>query len=392
MEEALERRRFISTFGRRLRLAFVGGASRSSIGEVHRVASRIDGMFETVAGVFSSDPHRSREIALGEGIDEDRAYATWSDLISKEYQRKDRADVLSVMTPNDSHFDICSAALKAGFDVICDKPLTTSLGSSLRLLSMSRSFDRVLAVTYCYSGYPLVRQARAMVRDGAIGEIRQVHVQYVQGWAVETNLTSWRFNREQVGGSSILIDLGTHAFHLAAFVTGLAARQVIADLDNTVPGRVSDDYGAVLLKYENGACGTIWLTSAAPGSEHGLLFRIFGDKGGLEWVQENPNVLTYMRRGDFAQMITRRKSPLMTAAALQQTRTEIGHPEGYLEAFANIYSDVAWQIASREGVDITDIIEPDFPDARDGVAGLAFVEAAMESAASRTWQTIKVMS
>jgi predicted dehydrogenase len=296
------------------------------------------------------------------------------------------------VTPNDSHFDICSAALDAGFDVICDKPLTTSSKTSVQLLSKVSNLDRVLAVTYCYSGYPLVRQARAMVRDGIIGNVRQVHVQYVQGWAADTDLTSWRLDPSKVGGSSILIDLGIHAFHLAAFVTGLSAQEVFADLGHTIPGRLTDDYGGVLLKYENGAHGTMWVTSAAAGSEHGLLFRVFGDEGGLEWHQETPNAMMYMPKGDFARSITRRKSPLMTAAALQQTRTEIGHPEGYLEAFANIYSEVAWQIAARQGIDTAIFGKPDFPDAHDGIAGLAFVEAAVASAATGSWRSIEAIT
>jgi predicted dehydrogenase len=378
---------FIAAYGRRLRLAIVGGSS--GIGEVHRIAARIDGLYDLVAGVFSSDAARSRSFAKDLGIVADRAYDTWQDLVSRESRRADRIDVIAVMTPNDSHFAICSAALDAGFDLICDKPLTTSLQSSVELLSKSRAADRVLAVTYCYSGYPMVRQARAMVRQGLLGQIRQVHAQYVQGWAADNTLSGWRLDPSRSGGSSILIDIATHAYHISTFVSGLQATEVAADVDHTVPGRVMDDYGGILLKYADHAHGTIWVTSAAAGAEHGLMFKIFGDRGGLEWHQETPNALLHRPKDEFARTLTRRKSNLMTTQALRVTRTEVGHPEGYLEAFANIYSDVAWHIAARRGVAVSEYDKAELPSALDGAAGLAFVEAAAASSLSKTWVRLK---
>lgn len=381
---------FISTFGRPLRLALVGGGRDSWIGEVHRIAARLDGLYEIVAGVFSSDPSSSAEFAAAQGIAADRAYRDWEQLIAREADREDRADVIAVMTPNDSHYSICTKALDASFDVICDKPLSTSLAASVSLVERSRRANRILAVTYCYSGYPMVRQARSMVRAGAIGTIRQIHVEYVQGWAAETDVSGWRMDPLRVGGSSILIDIATHAYHLASFVTGERATSVMADLGATVPGRVADDYAGMLLAFESGARGVFWTTTAAPGAEHGLMFKAFGDKGGFEWFQETPNTLTCMTKGDFSRVLTRRRSPLMTESALRATRTEIGHPEGYLEAFANIYSDVALHIAEREAGRV-DTLEFDYPDATSGAEGLAFVEAATASHRDKRWAAVPVV-
>lgn len=380
---------FLTAFGRPLRLALIGGGTGSWIGEVHRIAARLDGLYEVVAGVFSADPERSRAFCVGQGIAKDRSYASWQNLIDKESSHPSGADVIAVMTPNDSHYPICAAALHAGFDVICDKPLTTSMETALDLVRKSKASNRVLAVTYCYSAYPMVRQAQAMVRDGVLGEIRQIHVQYVQGWSADGLSTGWRMDPERVGGSSILIDIGTHAYHLSCAVSGLVASSVMSELCPTIPGRPADDYAGILLRYENGARGTIWATSAAAGSEHGLMFRIYGENGGLEWHQETPNALIHMPKGDFARTITRRISDSMSTEALHATRTEIGHPEGYLEAFANIYSDVALQIATRSAASSSPGPPVEFPSAEDGAVGLAFVEAAMRSAASGTWAAVE---
>lgn len=377
----------LAALGRPLRLALIGGGEGAWIGEAHRIAARLDGLYEIVAGVFSSDPDRSRSFAAGQGIAPERAYSCWQDLLRSEAGRPDRVDVVAVMTPNDSHHAICMTALEAGFDVICDKPLTTSLASAREVLHRAEAEGRILAVTYPYSAYPMVRQARAMVKQGLLGEIRQIHVQYVQGWAAGVELSGWRMEPARVGGSSILIDIGTHAYHLSCAVTGLQAIEIMADVCHTVPGRTADDYAGLLLRYRNGACGTIWVTSAAAGSEHGLTFRIFGDKGGLEWHQEAPNALIHMVKDDFARTITRRRSEKMSHDALRVTRTEIGHPEGFLEAFANIYSDVAYAISARASS------QPDtrtcYPTARDGVAGLAFVEAAMRSSNLGRWTAVE---
>jgi predicted dehydrogenase len=385
----MDKAAFLAVFGRPLRLALVGGGTGSWIGEVHRIAARLDGLYEIVAGVFSSDPKRSRTFAKEQNISEERAYARWQDLIQGEARHPNRVDAIAVITPNDSHYPICLAALEEGFDVICDKPLTTSFESAMELARKSEAVDRVLALTHCYSAYPMVRQARAMVRQGLLGDIRQVHVQYVQGWSADNDLSGWRMDQARVGGSSILLDLGTHAYHLACTVTGLEADEVMADLCHTVPGRSADDYAGLLLRYRNGAHGTLWVTSAAAGSEHGLMFRIFGEDGGLEWHQETPNALIHMPKNNFARTLTRRRSDIMSDEALQVTRTEVGHPEGFLEAFANVYSAVAWHIAARNRPGSVDVRLIEFPTAADGAAGLAFTEAATVSSSEKRWTSIK---
>lgn len=383
---------FIEAFGRRLRIAFIGGGQGSGIGDVHRIASRIDDIYETVAGVYSSDARRSRAFAATLGLAPDRAYASWQELIERERQISGGADVIAIMTPNDSHYDIASAALEAGFDVLCDKPLTTSLNSSRELMKICDREGRALAVSYCYTGFPMVRQARAMVADGVLGMIRQVHVQYVQGWAAEGKLPGWRQDPTKVGGPSVLIDIGTHAYHLASFVTDSTASKIFADIGHTSSVLPADDYVAMLLHFAGGARGSIWATTAASGAEHGLMFRIHGDKGGLEWHEEQPNSLIHCPKGDFARTLTRRKSDIMTEAALRVTRTEIGHPEGYLEAFATIYSDLAWSIARRERGLSFGTPGPDYPDARQGAEGLAMVEAATKSAREGVWTDVEEVS
>lgn len=375
------------TCARPLRLALVGGGPGSGIGETHRIAARIDGLYEIVAGVFSSDARRSADFAASLGIGPDRAYRDWADMLEREADRADGATVLAVMTPNASHHAICMKALDLGFDVICDKPLTTSLATSVEVWRRSLESGRIVGVTYCYTGYPMVRQARAMVRAGLLGTIRQVHVQYVQGWAADPALAGWRLDPAAAGETFTLGDIGIHAFHLASFVTGLRASAVMADLGPTVPGRHADDYAGLLLAYENGARGNMWVTSAAAGSEHGLLFRVFGDEGGLEWHQETPNALIHMPRQGFSRTITRRLSDDVVPQARQASRIARGLPEGYLEAFATIYSDVARAIAGREAGDLG--AAADLPTARDGCESLRFVEAATASSSSGRWMPIE---
>ena len=372
--------------GRRIRLGVVGGGPGSVIGEIHRAAARLDGLYDVVASNLSSNPQRSRAFGVDLGIAPDRAYQSWQALIEGEGRRDDGIDALAVMTPNDSHYDICSAALDAGLHVICDKPLTTSLETSRDLAAKAEARGRVFCLTYCYTGYPMVRQARAMVRNGTLGEIRQVHLQYVQGHrALPSDPADWRLNPERVGPSMILMDIGTHALHLGAFVTHLDLDAVCADTGHVVPGRPVDDYAALLLRYENGARGSMWVTNAAAGAEHGLMFRVFGEKGGLEWHQEVPNQLTYRPIDGPAQTITRRKDAVVLPEALRVTRVAIGHPEGYHEAFANLYSDAAKAIAARATGGELDLLDRDFPTALDGVKGLAFVEASVDSAESGGW-------
>jgi predicted dehydrogenase len=383
----------IEAIGRRLRLAVVGGGPGSVIGEVHRIAARLDDHYDIVASVLSSDPERSRRAGVMIGVPEARAYASVRALIDNEAKRTDRVDVIAVMTPNDSHHEICSLALDAGFHVICDKPLTTDLVSAVSLARKVKATGAEFCLTHCYTGYPMVRQARAMVRAGAIGPIRQLHLQYVQGYLASEDVPpGWRLDPARIGGSMILIDIGTHAHHLGAYVTGLDLESLCADVGHVVPGRKVDDYASLLLRYANGARGSMWVTNAASGAEHGLSFRIFGETGGLEWHQEKPNRLVHRKRDGLEEIVTRRKDALVSEAARRVTRVEIGHPEGYLEAFANLYSDFARAVLARMRHESAQQIERPFPTAEDGVKGLAFVEAAAQSSSSGSWKAVEVPS
>ncbi len=381
----------IDAIGRRLRLAVVGGGPGSIIGEVHRIAARLDDNYEIVAAALSSDPERSRRAGIAIGVAEDRVYPSAHALIEAESKRSDRADVIAVMTPNDSHYEICSLAAAAGFHLVCDKPLTTDLATAVSLVRKVKTAGTEFCLTHCYTGYPMVRQARAMVQAGAIGAIRQLHIQYVQGYlASEEVPPGWRLDPARIGASMILIDIGTHAHHLGAYVTGLDLESLCADVGHVVPGRKVDDYASILLRYSNGARGSMWVTNAASGAEHGLSFRIFGETGGLEWHQEEPNRLVYRKRNGFEEIVTRRKDSLVSASARQVTRLEIGHPEGFLEAFANLYSDFAMAVVARMRHEPADQIDRPFPTAEDGVKGLAFVEAAIQSSTSRNWKAVEV--
>ncbi|MEM5384783.1 Gfo/Idh/MocA family oxidoreductase [Paraburkholderia phymatum] len=380
----------ISTIGRRIRLGLIGGGPGSIIGETHRIAARLDGHYDIVAGALSSDPERARQAASNLGIDHERAYPSWQQMIEAEALRPDRIDVIAVMTPNDSHHAICMMALDNGFHVICDKPLANDLAQAREIAARVDATHAEFCVTYCYSGFPMVRQARDMVRARELGEIRQVHLQYVQSYLAAHDLPAgWRTEAGRAGRSLVLMDIGTHAFHLGAYVTGLDVTRVCADVGSAIPGRTIDDYVSALLRYENGARGSLWVTNAAAGSEHGLSFRIHGDEGGLEWHQEEPNRLIHRRHDGFEQIITRRLGPTMSEGAQRSTRIAIGHPEGYLEAFANLYTEFAERVAGRISEGERDDRPALFPSVRDGVKGLAFVDASVKSMAAGAWQDVE---
>lgn len=379
----------IAALGRRLRLGVIGG-SYGFIGPIHRTAARLDDRFEIAAGVLSSDPARGRDAALGLGIAAERAYSTVEAMLAAEAERADGIEAVAIMTPNAHHFPAAMAALDAGLDVLCDKPLTTTLADALTLVRKVRATGRVFCTTYNYSGYPMVRQARAMVQAGEIGDVRQIHLTYVQGHnarlvEVEPGGQAWRFDPARSGASLIMGDIGSHALHLGAFASGLELAALMAELGATVPGRTSDDYGALLLRWANGARGTLWITNAAAGAEHGLGFRIFGSEGGLEWHQERPNELRHRRLDGFEQVLTKRLHGALHPAAERAARVEIGHPEGYQEAFANLYKDAAEAIVARRTGGTCDPLALDFPTVEDGARGIRFIEAAVESARSGQW-------
>lgn len=378
-------------FGRRIRLGVIGGGPGSFIGPVHRAAARFEDAFEVVAGVLSSDPARSRRYGLELGLAPDRAYADAEEFFAREKARGDGADAVAIMTPNDSHHPLACAAIEAGMDIICDKPLTTSLGDAFDLARRVKESGVVFCHTFNYTGYPMVRQARAMIRDGDLGEVRMVEVQYVYGASadiLEAELGDpprhWHYRPQQMGASLILADIGSHAHHMARFVTGLEFDRLVADVARVVPGRTSDDYATLLFTMTGGARGTMWITQSAAGGVNGLTFRVFGSKGGLLWRQETPNQLHHVRQ--HAPEITyERGGPGLKPEAIRACHVAMGHPEGYQDAFATLYAEAADAIVSRRLGQAPERPLVDMPTVLDGVQTMKFVEAALESSRSGRW-------
>ena len=371
--------------GRPLRLAVIGGGPGSFIGAMHRTAARLDDRYEIVAGVVSSDPERSRAAATTIGIEESRAYGSVGAMLDAEQARRDGADVVAIMTPNDSHHPYILAALDRGFDVICDKPMTNTLDESRDVVAAVEASGRVFCLTHNYTGYPLVRQAHAMVREGAVGDITLIQVEYVQGGKAggddpdPADGLPWRYDPVRGGPSLVMGDIGTHAHNLTRFITGVEVDEVAAEVGHIVPNRLVDDYAAAMLRFSNGARGTFWVTQAAGGVENCLRIRVSGTKGSLEWEQERPTRLTWKPIGAPVEVFTP-DGPGLLPFARRSSRIVAGHPEGFHEAFANLYSDAAEAIVAR----LTDT-EPDplamrFPNEIDGATGVAFVDAAIRSA------------
>jgi predicted dehydrogenase len=369
---------------RRLRLGMVGGGQGAFIGGVHRLAARMDDRYELVAGAFSSTPERSHASGLELGVDPARCYGSFEEMAQAEKGREDGIDVVSIVTPNDTHFPAARAFLERGIHIVCDKPLTTNLDDAKALARLVDDSGRVFVLTHNYTGYPMVRQARAMVAEGLLGRIRVVQAEYAQDW-LTTRLedtgqkqAAWRVDPKRSGQAGCTGDIATHAINLACFVTGLPLDRVAADLTTFVPGRALDDNSNVLLRFRDGAKGMLWASQVAPGNENGLRLRVYGEKAGLAWSQEDPNYLHYTPLGEPPRLIRRAGAGAGPAAA-RVTRIPAGHPEGYLEAFANIYADAAELVwAAIEGREPA----PDArlaPTVRDGVAGVAFIEAVVAS-------------
>ncbi|MEP0321995.1 MAG: Gfo/Idh/MocA family oxidoreductase [Nitratireductor sp.] len=380
----------IAKLGRRLRLGVIGGGPGSFIGPVHRAAARLDDNYEIVASVLSSDPDRSRRKGQAIGVAPDRAYGTAREFFEGEKARDDGIDVVAIMTPNDSHYPLCLQALENGLDIICDKPLTTNLRDANDLVHRVRDAGVVFCQTFNYSGFPLVRQAMAMVRDGDLGDVRMIEVEYVQGHNAALTATesgeesNWHFDPARVGESLILGDIGSHAHHLARFVTCQDLSRLTADITSVVPGRTAHDYAGILFRLENNAPGVMWVTQAGAGAVHGLYFRVFCAKGSLEWAQETPNQLTCSRIGEPA-TIYERDGPGLKPEAARATRVGIGHPEGYQEAFAVLYADAAEAIVARKLGEKPDRLALDFPTVEDGARTMQFIAAALESSHTGGW-------
>ncbi len=370
----------LQLLGRRLRLAVIGGGPGSFIGAMHRQAARLDDRYELVAAALSSDPERALAAGQAIGLASDRCYPSGKAMIDAEAARSDGAEVVAIMTPNDSHFSFAMQALERGMDVICDKPMTNTLAEATALHQCVQDTGLVFCLTHNYTGYPMVRQAKAMVMAGQLGEIRLVQVEYVQGGRAKAGPArrAWKDDPVRGGPSLVMGDIGTHAHNLLRFITGLEVAEVAAELGTSVPDRVTDDYAGAMLRMNNGARGNFWVTQAAAGVENGLRIRISGSLGSLEWHQEHPQVLQYKPLGEPAQVRTP-NGPGTLPLAARASRIVAGHPEGFHEAFANLYTDAADAVAARRTGNTADPLSLYFPNATDGLQGIRFVAAAVAS-------------
>ena len=379
----------------KIKLGMVGGGEGAFIGEVHRIAARMDERFHLCAGALCSDPERSLKSALDLGLPEDRSYFDYKEMAISESQRDDGINFVSIVTPNHLHHPIAKAFLEVGINVICDKPMTMNSEEAQELIDISESSDLIFAVTYNYSGYPLIREAREIIKKGELGSIRIIKVEYIQDWLTEPientgqKQASWRVDPKKSGIGGSIGDIGTHAFHLAHFVTQQLPNKISADLSCFVEGRELDDNAHILMRYESGAKGMIWSSQVAPGNENNLKIQIYGEKGGLIWQQENPNELILNLLNQPSRGLTRGSSFVGDQSA-RLTRIPAGHPEGYLEGFANIYREVADEFSAKiSGKPISkDIL---YPTSREGLYGVSFIEAAIESnSKDSVWTDLKL--
>ncbi|MCM2475799.1 Gfo/Idh/MocA family oxidoreductase [Rhizobium sp. CG5] len=374
----------------KIRLGMVGGGAGAFIGGVHRMAARLDDRFDLVAGALSSTAEKSLASGLELGLDPDRAYGSFEEMAEKEAARPDGIEAVSIVTPNHVHYPAAKAFLERGIHVICDKPLTSTLDDALKLKAMADQSKALFILTHNYTGYPMVRHARELVQNGELGEIRLVQMEYPQDWLTEAveqtgaKQAVWRTDPAQSGAGGSTGDIGTHAYHLGCFISGLTLDELAADVHTFVEGRRLDDNAHVMLRFEGGAKGLLWCSQVAPGNENGLKVRVYGTKGGIEWVQADPNYLWLTRLGEPKQLITRGGAGAGAAAA-RVTRIPGGHPEGYLEAFATIYTEAAKAIhAARTGAPVDPAVM--YPTIDDGVKGVAFVTACVASSrANGVW-------
>lgn len=367
----------------RIRLGMVGGGEGAFIGAVHRMAARLDDQYTLVAGALSATPAKALRSGLALGLAEDRIYDSYEAMARAEAARADGIEAVAIVTPNHLHAPVATAFLKAGIHVICDKPVTVHSADAKKLAALAQRQGLIFAVTHNYSAYPMVRVARQMVQQGKLGEIRVVQAEYPQDWLAEpleqggNKQAAWRTDPAQAGGGAIG-DIGSHAWHLADYVTNLSLDQLCAELSSFVPGRPIDDNAQVLLRYASGARGAIWASQVAPGHLNDLRLRVYGSKGGIEWRQEQPNQLRYTPLGQPSQVLERGGAGFGEAGA-RLNRIPGGHPEGYLEAFASLYAEVAQQLrAARRGGRKTDKA-CHFPTIADGLRGVQFIEAVQRS-------------
>ena len=378
--------------GRKLRYGMVGGGPGAFIGAVHRMAAALDGEWELVAGAFASHPDRSRAQGRDLGLDAGRVYGSYREMARAEaaLDANRRIDAVSIVTPNHLHHPVATAFLDAGIHVVCDKPMTTTVADAEDLCRSVERTGLVFALTHNYTGYPMVKEARHLARSGGLGALRKVVAEYPQGW-LATRLeegghkqASWRQDPSQAGPSSAMGDIGSHLHNLVHYVTGLAIEAVFAEMATLVPGRAMDDDAAILVRFAGGARGVYYASQVAAGEENGLTLRVYGERAGLVWRQEEPNHLDVLPTDAPRQRLTRGNAYLSEAAQLA-TRLPPGHPEGFIEAFANIYRNAGRVIGARIAGDEADPLDDDFPDHADGLAGMRFIEGTLASASREAW-------
>lgn len=370
----------------------VGGGPGAFIGEVHRKAAALDGLIDLVAGAFSSDPSKSKQQGEELNLDPSRVYDSYAEMADREaaLPEDERIDFVSIVTPNFLHFPIAKTFIERGFHVVCDKPMTNTIEEAEELCGLVGRQDVVFALTHNYTGYPMVKQARAMVRSGDLGDIRKIVVEYPQGWLATkledagSKQAEWRTDPSRAGVSSAVGDIGSHAENLARYVTGLELESLFADVTTFVPGRELEDDANLLVHYKGGARGILYCSQISVGEENNLNLRVYGTKGSLEWHQENPNYLSF-RTNDGPEQIYKRGNDYLVDAAKLNSRLPSGHPEAFLEAFANIYVNVARAIAAKQTGEQPDPLEIDFPTVQDGAVGVHFIHKAIESGKKRNW-------
>lgn len=373
----------------KLRLGMIGGGEGAFIGAVHRIAAQLDNQYELVCGAFSSNPDRSKASGASLGLPAHRVYNSYHELFERENQlpESERVQVISIVTPNHVHFEPTKLALQHGFHVVLDKPMTFSLAEAQELKSVVRDTGILFCLTHTYTGYPMVKEAREIIRAGKLGKIRKIYVEYPQGWlskfeeGKDNKQAAWRTDPNQSGIAGAMGDIGTHAFNLAEYISGLQVTKLCADINIVVEGRQLDDDGAVLLKFDNGASGVLFATQIAAGEENNVKIRVYGENGGLEWQQNDANSLL-IKWMDRPTEILRTGAGYLGSYAKHNTRTPSGHPEGYLEAFANLYRNFALSVKAGIKGDEAEKEWLDFPGIEDGIRGMAFIENVIASGKS----------
>lgn len=377
---------------RKLRYGMVGGGPGAFIGAVHRKAAALDGELELVAGAFSASPEKSRQQGAELFLNPNRVYGSFQEMAEKESRlpEGERIDFVSIVTPNHNHFEIAKTFITAGFHVVCDKPMTTTLADAEELCRLVKKHNVIFALTHNYTGYPMVKQARALVQQGALGTVRKIVVEYPQGW-LSTFLENegakqavWRTDPAQAGVAGCFGDIGSHAENLAHYITGLEIEEICADLTTFVPGRKLDDDANTLVHYEGGARGIMFASQISVGEENGLRIRVYGTEAGLEWRQENPNYLN-VRFADKPEQIYKRGNGYLAPVAAHNSRLPSGHPEAFIEAFANVYRNAGRTIAAKIAGEKPGEFDTDFPTVQDGARGVHFIHAVVNSSKQRGW-------